>query len=522
MRPVFFLHIPKTAGTSIHQHLARLTGGFHFLQFSAELSAGLPAVLARHPSTGGHLRLAEVIDDLDPMVVAFTILRDPVDRFLSLYYFLREPQQSDLDPMVKLARSCTLEELARSTDPLVEFMANQQCHYLSLLHPSASPADHCASALQHLGTFNVVGRFDDLDGAMRQVGRLCGARIVPDLPHLNKTLSREARPPLDADTLAGIEHLVRHDRQLWAASARPASAHPPGRLLPYAAMRRSPRAATGTREATIDEVLVHHTGPLCTGCQFLIEVVWHRDLPTDAIVVGLALRDFTHRLVYGTSTEMLGATASVPGPEKQRTLFSLEANFSPGVYSIDVALLASASGSSKTYHSCTGITSLELANRPGLFHHGYADLKACLADLVGPPILPMFEPGTLRAWLGPVPASVTVGEQLTLEVQLFNGTPVTLATLGDYPIHLSYHWKSSDDGRTLVFEGARSKLLPGQPPRSVGRWPLQVLAPSEPGRYRLQFCLVQEGARWIIAPELSMDSEPLVEVSVSRPSSLTP
>ncbi|MGH2378988.1 MAG: N-acetylmuramoyl-L-alanine amidase, partial [Candidatus Limnocylindria bacterium] len=87
--------------------------------------------------------------------------------------------------------------------------------------------------------------------------------------------------------------------------------------------------------------------------------------------------------------------------------------------------------------------------------------------------------------------------------------PVTSA----YPVALGYHWYD-DAGRTVVWEGLRTKLPADLAAGKSVTLDAQVQAPPEGGDYRLRFDLVQEGVGWFSGQGVPMDS---TLVSVAGP-----
>lgn len=93
-RPIIFLHIPKTAGQSIHA----------FMQSSFETSHICPArenwqmagmsisQIRQYRLFSGHLDWAH-LDCVHPDPFIFTVLRNPLERILSFYFFLRRKAQ---------------------------------------------------------------------------------------------------------------------------------------------------------------------------------------------------------------------------------------------------------------------------------------------------------------------------------------------------------------------------------------------------------------------------------------------
>lgn len=94
------------------------------------------------------------------------------------------------------------------------------------------------------------------------------------------------------------------------------------------------------------------------------------------------------------------------------------------------------------------------------------------------------------------PRIVAAGESFEAIVEVENGTKAVLATLGDHPLCLSYHWLGLD-GEVRWHEGARSEIYPPLPPGRGFRYKVRVEAPGEPGEYLLRLTLVQEHVSWL-------------------------
>ena len=517
MRPIFFLHIPKTAGSSVHQFLGELMGGFHFLQHGAEKSTPLTTVFARFPSAGGHLRLADVIADWDPFVIGFTVLRDPVERFLSHYSFLRDPKQSESDPFVRLARANTIEQLVESQDPLVEYLANQQCWYLSALPAFAPLSAHCESAIGNLGCFKVIGWTEDLSSSLARLSRLAGASPHPTLRHLNKTPNRFGLDSLPRSIARRLGELTRFDRQLCAAARNPEQISPmanPVRPLPFASLGSRPPSVFGTRRALIDHAFVAHGQSIITGRRFLLVVQWHAEHDVGLIVVGVVVRNFVGQLAYGTNSENLGETLLARPGQTQRTVINLQANLEPGIYHVDVALHAADCGLREIFHWWEHATSFEVHPNPRHLHEGFADAQAYIEPWAGDKPLLQGSFGDFRMWIIDPPSSLKAGMEFQLDLELFNGTNTPIATNGTNPFHLGYHWRSETTGEISDFEGVRTPLSPAQLAGTLQTWKLRVVAPITPGIYRLLPRLVQENVRWIEPPEIGIDQEPVFNIEL--------
>ena len=93
---LIFLHIPKTAGQSVHAFLERLFGAVQIspARVNHHLAAMTVAEIRRHRVHSGHFDWS-LLDCLPDPKFSFTVLRDPLERVLSFYFFLRA-QASEL------------------------------------------------------------------------------------------------------------------------------------------------------------------------------------------------------------------------------------------------------------------------------------------------------------------------------------------------------------------------------------------------------------------------------------------
>lgn len=86
-QPIVFLHIPKTAGQTIHNQLAQMVGrgAVSPVRVHSQAPQG-PQMPAGYRLYSGHLDWREVDGLPDPFI--FTVLRDPAERIASFYFYL--------------------------------------------------------------------------------------------------------------------------------------------------------------------------------------------------------------------------------------------------------------------------------------------------------------------------------------------------------------------------------------------------------------------------------------------------
>jgi len=85
-----------------------------------------------------------------------------------------------------------------------------------------------------------------------------------------------------------------------------------------------------------------------------------------------------------------------------------------------------------------------------------------------------------------------------------SAVPITLVNNGRLPwdsqatppMLLSYHWLAAEEDRFVAFEGERTSFPQPVLPGDTAHVDVSVRAPQRPGRYRLEWDLVQEGQLW--------------------------
>src|SRR5947208_16662837 len=98
-----FLHIPKTAGQSVHEFLKKIVGpgAVAPARVNDQLYGLSVPELRRYRVVSGHLDWA-LLDCVREPKFVFTILRNPVDRILSFYFFLRAEAKNLSEEQLRL------------------------------------------------------------------------------------------------------------------------------------------------------------------------------------------------------------------------------------------------------------------------------------------------------------------------------------------------------------------------------------------------------------------------------------
>ena len=162
---LYFLHIPKTAGTSLRQWLSDLFSAEHFLPCDHldDLKAMAPEDIRQHRFFSGHFS-THLTDFVAPPPATITWLREPVARQISDYHFTRD----QFEHLSQIA-------LSHGRHDWIEFWKKTQ---------DLSLAELCQSEAH-------LGYSDNL-----QVRYLTGNIEIPDRVEINETILAQAKQKL--------------------------------------------------------------------------------------------------------------------------------------------------------------------------------------------------------------------------------------------------------------------------------------------------------------------------------------
>lgn len=207
-RPFIFVHIPKTAGTSIEKALMRVaTGMTDFNQLTPELANNLAL-----PGSSGRMQHARLSDFIKAGLSAgryvFTVVRNPYARALSEAHFLRQHRLHSF-------RGSTWKE------DILE-LASMNCsvdgHDLS-----ASQVDYISDLKGEVQCDRVI-RFETLEQGMREVWRDLGVSIPPALGReFDSRLVQPWWEFYDAESAAAIADKHGRDFKVFGYSTEIAS-----------------------------------------------------------------------------------------------------------------------------------------------------------------------------------------------------------------------------------------------------------------------------------------------------------
>lgn len=204
-----FLHVPRTGGTTLHHHLAA-----HFAPHEicperfSRLHQYSPDQLEKWRFFSGHFNSDEIRRIPAPLFIV-TILRNPIERLLSNYYFWKRHRSEAIEKRgldgPRLIKGGSLADFLRSKQGVVLDSANNMIARKLAGQVHAWPDGSWRARVGDKG-FEVTG----LQIVHRALGNLLSLNVYDDISELQSIYGRIAQvygmKPLDA-----IEHLNSRD-----------------------------------------------------------------------------------------------------------------------------------------------------------------------------------------------------------------------------------------------------------------------------------------------------------------------
>jgi hypothetical protein len=241
-RSLLFLHIPKAGGTSFIDLLGSRFAPLDILAVRRKRSGSVTQSLAeaeRYPFVYGHFPY-DVVNLFARRPFLFTVLRDPVDRALSAFWFMKQ-QSSHMERLAAAgqipgelgrdfakAGALTLSEFVRKEPRAAgRHLGNLQVDFLTCAdldkrfrfeeHYEVDVSTQALDlAKERLATFDAFGLFERLPETKEYLAYALQTRPFGDLNWCNKTRSRPVVEDIDAETAAELRRLTCHDRELYA------------------------------------------------------------------------------------------------------------------------------------------------------------------------------------------------------------------------------------------------------------------------------------------------------------------
>ena len=236
--PIYFLRIPKTASTRFTELLSRMFPPSEICLLKSgdvDTKGTLLPDLGRYRFVHGHMPYS-MVDYFPERPLVFTLLRDPVDRALSAFHYMRQtanrPVRTSYKGVVsqEVARQClqasrlTLGEFIRVERAAAEWhLGNIQARLLSLTAAQLAQFEagqpDCTDlelAKMNLAACDAFGLIERMQESKALLTYALGRSQLGEVAWANKTRNRPSRDGIDAETREALEELTGIDRQLYA------------------------------------------------------------------------------------------------------------------------------------------------------------------------------------------------------------------------------------------------------------------------------------------------------------------
>lgn len=157
---IVFLHIPKTAGQTVHMEMERILGTdvVSPIRIHTQVKTQIEQFPIGYRLYSGHLDWKD-ISGLPSPRFSFTVLRDPLERIASFYFFLLRKAEIASPEVLASGKGATMRKLLKRDAAAFFFEGND--NWITWLR------DH----------------FDNLQANYLATGLIRGRRTIPDLDH---------------------------------------------------------------------------------------------------------------------------------------------------------------------------------------------------------------------------------------------------------------------------------------------------------------------------------------------------
>lgn len=215
-----FTHIPRTAGTSIRAYISQRIQRFKFIDGFSELSFMNDEEINKFDFIATHCGYG-LFNRIRKDHKKLIILREPVERILSHYYYLRE-LKDNVSYSSHYAKNLSVEDFIMEENPAVSvaientqtwhLLDDKNLHFRNR-HKKLSDQQKIDIALQNLEKYDFVGFTDRIGGLFTTLCNFYGWPIGP-FPHLAQSNKRSGSN-VDRSVIEKINAKVALDLVLY-------------------------------------------------------------------------------------------------------------------------------------------------------------------------------------------------------------------------------------------------------------------------------------------------------------------
>lgn len=570
----FFLHIPKAAGTSLFKVFNEILGSENVKQV-VSLNKGPKQLetLNEYKLVGGHFTYYDYLKFINDDRYSITFLRNPIERFLSQYYFFKNNVGDIKQPSVVNAKKLDLKSY-------VEYYGNKQMygdvlnrqvwHLVGLQKPTITDNEVLELAKENLSKINFIGIHENLAESIDLLCYDCNWPLIRDIPVINVTNKKPVYSEVDKNTLERIKELNYLDFQLYDYALELynskkrqilqeaikvnykishsnseevlnlkrniiVSLHKDNERNVCMENKIGSNINCGTGEIKITSARVYNNTDgsivIKSGREAFIEIIYKSSITVENVVVGFVIEDEYGQKIYGTNSLLLNQIIPVQKDETYCVIYKLNMNIAEGRYNLNVALHSDKCYSLSTslednfhkfldvhldecYDNCNNITDFVVSEINGTVFEGVAKLEPSLLSRKIEIMDKVDKKTTDKIYLNikEVPREVEVKSMFFCNIDIMNCTSKIINSTGENPIHIAYHWLNENNNTIIHFEGERSTIAPSLLPFNHNEYKLRVRSPEKSGKYKLRVTLVQEGVVWLDELNFCLPKDAIIEI----------
>lgn len=546
-KKILFDHIPKTAGSALH---AVLTGWYGADKITPHLRGiSLKDALTSYPyahAISGHF-VPLPGTNLPSEFVKVSIIRDPVDRLISLYYHNRVDVNGASSPDVFLAKQYDFLDFLELNDAAVmDLYSNAQVrHFASFSSEFYSGAEISKERLFQLAVnfaeqFDLIGVYEEFEDFVALVAIKIGVSKWHDVEMVNVTSKRPRADEISIQLWDKIAALNQLDVEFYRFIKHRFMAARTNMLKYFVGfhggksdmdfdrrhenilgevMNLPISSDFGSREIEILSILAIGTlsnlPDVLSGEEIIVSILLDAHQPADDLTIGLHISEPSGARIFGINSRLLGMVLSITSPGQTLVHFKMKCELGFGEYRVGAAIHKGATHLEKCYHWREYCTTFHVAGTLGAYFEGkfrlypsvsveggedYPSTFELIETGIGYPKSIMLQSAPLTEFLIHFQIDDSnyqpkAGEIFNLICRVTNAGTETWPIAGIRPVNISYHWVDRNRN-VVIFDGLRTRLSSDFKHTQLDIFPIQIQAPYQPGDYILQITAVQEGVGW--------------------------